>query len=374
MPSVQELKDNLSKAKNPEYNTTAIHWQGKNYPIPQRCSINVLADNILNAMDDSQYENLVVCGRSGSGKTTFVTALLHNMVCKRMAHDGKKFNIQWYRQGDIGKLDDVIAGIVPGTPTILVLDDVSYELSKVSASRKKDIFSAMTTIRHQVKSQILVVFITHYSRSLEKYLRSDAGFTVLLSLSNQELGNWIDIFGDWAKWKLSIFQRQYSHSKQKGTFMVKFGDGQQYAYRSKEPFKIAMVNELGTDLHPVLFMSEYCGNCSNGKKPVDVVKPDILLQQVQKACGNYGTFALREYLADKLSRPELLPPMLLQARNYIIKTFTTYAVEDMNALGELIMPKTSAKRYTKKKQRHLEMMKLLSVEEPVSEGFKAIFQ
>ena len=235
MPTAQELKASLANAKNTSYNTTAISWHGSLYPLPHKASINVLADNILNAMADSQYENLVVCGKSGSGKTTFVTALLHNMVCKRVNSGGAKFNIQWYRQGDIGKLDDVIKSIVPGTPTILVLDDVSYELSKVSSGRKKDIFSAMTTIRHQVKSQILVVFITHYSRSLEKYLRSDAGFTVLLSLSNQELGNWIEIFGDWAKWKLSIFQRQYAHSKQKGSFMLRFGDGQQYIYKTKEP-------------------------------------------------------------------------------------------------------------------------------------------
>lgn len=156
--------------------------------------------------------------------------------------------------------------------------------------------------------------------------------------------------------------------------MIKFGDGQQYAYRAKEPFKIAMVNELGTDLHPVLFMNEFCQNCSTGKKPLDTVKPEVLLDQVRQACGTYGIFALREYLADKLSRPEIIPPLLAISRNFIIKTFNSVAVDDMNALADMVYPMTSAKRFTKKKLKNIEMMKLLSVEKPVSDGFCALFE
>lgn len=366
MPSLAELKSSLAKAKEYHSDTTRIVWRGQTIPLPHKASINVLADNILTSMSDSQYENLVVCGKSGSGKTTFVTNLLHNMVCKRIEKGGRHFTIQWYRQGDIGKLDDTIKEITPGTPTILVLDDVSYELSKVSAGRKKDIFSAMTTIRHQVKSEILVVFITHYSRSLEKYLRSDAGYTVLLSLSNQELGNWIDIFGDWAKWKLTVFQNQFARSKQKGTFGIKTSDGGYYNYTVKEPFKIALVNELGTDLHPVLFQNEYCANCSNGKSPPKIIDPDVMIAELNYSYGKYGIFVLREYLAEKLGRKDILPAMLMQARAFVVKMFNEYSVNDFDALADKIASKTRNKHKTKKQQKALEMMALRTLEPEVS--------
>ena len=224
----KQLEEYLKKAKEPNHHdTTKILWQGKEYPLLQRHSVNVLADKVLHGLEANQYQNLVVCGKSGTGKTTFVQNLLHNMVCKR---EQKQFMIKWHKRDEIHNLDKIVKAIPKGVPSILILDDVSYELDELSPLRRKEIFKVMTTIRHEVKSQILVVFITHYSRSLQKYLRSDADFTVLLSLSSSELDNWIDIMGQQSKWRLNIFQKQYAHSMSKGSFIVNSDNGHPYIY------------------------------------------------------------------------------------------------------------------------------------------------
>jgi DNA polymerase III delta prime subunit len=289
----KQLEEYLKKAKEPNHHdTTKILWQGKEYPLLQRHSVNVLADKVLHGLEANQYQNLVVCGKSGTGKTTFVQNLLHNMVCKR---EQKQFMIKWHKRDEIHNLDKIVKAIPKGVPSILILDDVSYELDELSPLRRKEIFKVMTTIRHEVKSQILVVFITHYSRSLQKYLRSDADFTVLLSLSSSELDNWIDIMGQQSKWRLNIFQKQYAHSMSKGSFIVNSDNGHPYIYGTNKPFRIALCNEYGVDIHSVLFTSESCAKCSLNPSNREVINTEEFLTNFKHSYPNCYSQVLQWY-------------------------------------------------------------------------------
>lgn len=340
----EQLQQYLAKAKEPNpHNTTAIEYQGKLYPLLQRHSVNVLADKVLHGLEANQYQNLVVCGKSGSGKTTFVTNLLHNMVCKRE----KQWLIKWHKRDDIHNLDKIIKELPKGVPTILILDDVSYELDEISPVRRKEIFKTMTTIRHEVKSQILVIFITHYSRSLQKYLRSDADFTVLLSLSSSELNNWTDIFGQQAKWKLGVFQKQYARSLSHGSFICNFEQGN-YTYGTNKPFRISLVNEYGVDLHSCLFTNESCQRCSLTQTAREAIEPKQFLEEYQRAYRNCYRQVLQYYAFVTYGKKEALATDKVRAWQFLQKLLGKYDI-DIEAVIKLAESKKRTRQTARRR-------------------------
>lgn len=347
MPTTEELLGIDNESEEQRHYTTKVKWKEKEYPLLQKHSINVLADRILHGLEVNQYQNLLVCGKSGTGKTTFVQNLLHNMVCKR--NESQPFQIQWHSRSEIQNLDKIVHDITPGTPTILIMDDASYEIDELPTQRRREIFRTMATIRHHVKSKIFVVFITHYSRSMQKYLRSDADFTVLLSLSTSEMDNWIDIWGKNSSWKLKTFQRQYTHSMRNQSFVVNREDADTpYIYGTNKPFRIALTNEFGVDIHPTLFMDDSCNHCRFKKQSKEKIDVNVLWEQFEHAYKNKARDVIQWFAYFHSGVKTALPIEKQRALNYLLKFLGDYQV-DMPKLLEIAQ---NSSKYGKKKSTH----------------------
>tara|TARA_B100001123_G_C15274851_1_gene1011749 strand:+ start:870 stop:2021 length:1152 start_codon:yes stop_codon:yes gene_type:complete len=382
MPTVEELQLAGDRNEEEAHHTTKIKWNEKEYPILQKHTINTLAERVLHGLKVNQYQSMLVCGKSGTGKTSFVQNFLHNMVCKRSNNPKQQpFQIQWHHRSDIHNLDKIIANIQQGVPTVLIMDDVSYELEELPVKERRKIFKSMTTIRHQVKSQIFVIFITHYSRSMQKYIRSDSDFTVLLSLSTSELDNWVDIWGKNSSWKLKTFQRQWAYSQREGKFLIntEFRDSALY-YKTNEPFRISLVNELGVDIHPTLFVNEFCNHCAFHKQKKQKIDSNELWRQMEFAYKNKAKDCLQWYAYFVHGVKDALPDPKRRAFQYMMRLLSEYDV-DMEKLLDIATkskkyghhPKHYKKQYEKMTKAIMDKTNATEGEAKAQIGFNSLF-
>ena len=63
----------------------------------------------------------MICGMSGTGKTTLVNLLIHNIVCVR----GEEYVIRRFTGEDLHRLDEIINSFQVGVNHIVVFDDAS---------------------------------------------------------------------------------------------------------------------------------------------------------------------------------------------------------------------------------------------------------
>jgi hypothetical protein len=341
MVTTKELTG-LEKEKE-KHNTTAINWNGKNYPIFQKHSINVMADQILNALDSYKFQQMLVCGKSGTGKTKFVESLIHKMSCSRE----KKFHIEWHNREEVLELPKIIDELPRGLDCVLVLDDISFELDKAGNKQKKDIFSKLTTIRHEVQGQkIFVVMISHYSRSISKPLR-ECDFTVLLSLSNVERENWMEIWGKESYWKLRNFQSQFANSAKNKKFRVTH-EGESYYYKTFEPFNIALKNHLGIEISPIVFMDDSCNHCRFKKDDKIKIDAEQLWKEFEKAYGYTARDVIQWFAYFHKGVKDALPMPKKRVLDYLLTRLAQYDTD----IDKLVDIATNIKRTGLKKQSH----------------------
>ena len=231
-------------------------WQDKKLAIPQRWYWGSVVKRMINHNKAHGYTGCILIGMSGSGKTTLTQTILHTL------HKyGENYICKWFNGEDMMNIDKIIDGLTVGQPHVIVMDDASYTLEDAKQSEVSKLANALTTIRHKVKSRVIVIFNIHYSKATKKFFRNQH-FTFLTSVTTEELGNLKDLFQD----KFTVirqFGRKYRQMALLGHFYVPLSmyDGKAIKYRINEPFRLAVVSEI-TDLHFFVYPRERCEQCN----------------------------------------------------------------------------------------------------------------
>jgi ABC-type dipeptide/oligopeptide/nickel transport system ATPase subunit len=233
---------------------TRYKYQDKNYAVPQRWYWGNVVKRMIN-------HGCVLIGMSGSGKTTLTNTLLHKI------HEyGENYVYKWFNGHQLTELDKHIGSLQVGVPHVMVFDDASYTLEDATKSQMATLANALTTIRHHVKSRVIVIFNIHYSRATKKFFRNQH-FTFLTSVTTEELGNLKDLFQD----KMPVvrqFGKKYRQMALNGEFYVPldYYTGKSAKYKINEPFRVGLVSEI-TDLHFFLYPRQACATCRPGAAP-----------------------------------------------------------------------------------------------------------
>ena len=82
---------------------TVANVHGKPIPYPVRYSPHTVFDNIIRHNKHSQYTGVMICGMSGTGKTTLVNLMIHNIVCVR----GEEYVVRRFTGEDLHRLDEI---------------------------------------------------------------------------------------------------------------------------------------------------------------------------------------------------------------------------------------------------------------------------
>jgi len=240
---------------------TRYKYQDKNYAVPQRWYWGNVVKRMINHNKAHGFTGCVLIGMSGSGKTTLTNTILHKI------HEyGENYVYKWFNGHQLTELDKHIGSLQVGVPHVMVFDDASYTLEDATKSQMATLANALTTIRHHVKSRVIVIFNIHYSRATKKFFRNQH-FTFLTSVTTEELGNLKDLFQD----KMPVvrqFGKKYRQMALNGEFYVPldYYTGKSAKYKINEPFRVGLVSEI-TDLHFFLYPRQSCATCRPGAAP-----------------------------------------------------------------------------------------------------------
>jgi len=257
--SSKEFKERIMVWKN----------EGKNIPIPARWHPHSVIKRIVRHNKIGQYTGIVMIGQSGSGKTTLTRKLIHQITCKM----GESYIVKWFNGHEMLKMDEHIKNLQTGTPHILIFDDASYTLEDAKKTDVAKLANALTTIRHTLKSRVIIFMNIHYSKATLKFFRNQH-FTFLTSVSVEEMGNYTDLFKD-KMHVIRAFGRQYNRMMLKGYFeaQVSSFEKRRITYMTNKPFRCCLVAEIA-DLHFMLYNKDECLKCdpSNMDRSINMVK------------------------------------------------------------------------------------------------------
>ena len=230
-------------------------YNGKKVPVPARWHPNSVIKRIVQHNKLGQYTGIVMIGQSGSGKTTLTRKLVHQIHTM-----GEEYVVKWFNGHEMLHMDDHIKNLQVGTPHIMIFDDASYTLEDAKKSEVAKLANALTTIRHTLKSRVIMVMNIHYSKATMKFFRNQH-FTFLTSVSVEEMGNFYDLFKD-KMHVIRAFGKSYNKMMLRGYFEapVSSFESTVIKYKTNEPFRVALVAEVA-DLHFMLYDKAECSKC-----------------------------------------------------------------------------------------------------------------
>lgn len=230
-------------------------YNGKKVPVPARWHPHSVIKRIVQHNKLGQYTGIVMIGQSGSGKTTLTRKIVHQIHTM-----GEEYIVKWFNGHEMLNMDEHIKNMQVGTPHIMIFDDASYTLEDAKKADIAKLANALTTIRHTLKSRVIMVMNIHYSKATMKFFRNQH-FTFLTSVSVEEMGNYQDLFKD-KMHVIRAFGKSYNKMMLKGYFEapVSSFESTVIRYRTNEPFRVALVAEIA-DLHFMLYNKAECDKC-----------------------------------------------------------------------------------------------------------------
>ena len=231
------------------------NYNGKKVPVPARWHPNSVIKRIVQHNKLGQYTGIVMIGQSGSGKTTLTRKIVHQIHML-----GEEYIVKWFNGHEMLNMDEHIKAMQVGTPHIMIFDDASYTLEDAKKADIAKLANALTTIRHTLKSRVIMIMNIHYSKATMKFFRNQH-FTFLTSVSVEEMGNFYDLFKD-KMHVIRAFGKSYNKMMLKGYFEapVSSFESTVIRYKTNEPFRVALVAEIA-DLHFMLYNKAECDKC-----------------------------------------------------------------------------------------------------------------
>jgi len=274
---------------------------GKKIPVPARWHPHTVIKRIIRHNKLGQYTGIVMIGQSGSGKTTLTRKLIHQIHTM-----GENYIVKWFNGHEMLKMDEHIKNLKVGHPHIMIFDDASYTLEDAKKSDVAKLANALTTIRHTLKSRVIIVMNIHYSKATLKFFRNQH-FTFLTSVSVEEMGNYQDLFKD-KMHVVRVFGRQYNRMMLKGYFeaQVSSFERKTITYETNKPFRCCLVAEIA-DLHFMLYNKDECAFCdpTNRDNSINMVKRqpdtvDAIMDKFHNMYSSKGTTKLPQSFATTL--------------------------------------------------------------------------
>ena len=335
MTLLNQVKNQGKQILSDGHKTPTYKFGDQEIPLLRSQTLTGLVKTMMGHHKNQDYISVLMCGKSGSGKSTYTQSIIHRISCMSK----EQYIVKWFSRADIQHLDTIIDTLEPGRRVILVFDDVSYVMDFLPSKRKKELAEKLTHIRHDLEGAKVITFMNiHYQKALMPMLR-DSDYRVITSMSDQDAQNWKNTLGWNNRFKIDRYQKQYYSMMQRGYWYVngvnKMGSSHDaYSYHTNQPFRVALVS-TGKDVNPVLFPKEQCGRCSiTESEVVDTVDPKWFVKQCLKGYKTSSKTGLRYYMYFNYGRIDCLPDMARHGIEKIKETFKKYRVEDQEALIE----------------------------------------
>lgn len=155
------------------------------YRIAQRHHPKQIVDDIYGENQTKQFTSIQVVGTPGTGKTTLVTYLAHEIHTR-----DPSYLVYQFGEKELMNFDKVLESL-PNSNIILIFDDVSLIFKLIKDQDKKTrILKTLTEARHPkletTDRKVIVIVNSHYENSIEKMWRSQSGWKFYTDLNTEE--------------------------------------------------------------------------------------------------------------------------------------------------------------------------------------------
>jgi Protein of unknown function (DUF815) len=251
------------------------------YPIINNHSPQIAIEKIISVSKYKGYVGVLNAGESGTGKSTWTKWMIHQLHIRK-----NSVIIKWFHEEEFKNFVEIVNELTKGIDHIIIFDDISFQLEDMKKEDLNMLQKTLTTIRHIVKANVIVIMNIHYSKAIKKFFRSTTQFRYLTSLSNEEINSYEDLFGPYSKWKLWDFSRIWSNMLTKGfcQFEISRWNNQFLTYKMHDPFNVILASELN-DLRFCVYPKESCATCDPDFQNKVQLDPQKLIDNLIKSYG-----------------------------------------------------------------------------------------
>ena len=275
-----------------------VKWKGVD--MIRNHSIRATANDIVQAITNSDLISINIIGKQGTGKTTLAKTLAH------LVHDMTDipFAINVFGKDELINLADTVANLTP-TNQIIIFDDVSFLGSGASKKQLDMIQSVLTTIRHLEGGKdvkIILIKNFHYTKAVSPFLRQN-DFTFISSVDPNEVKNLNDLLGaDYSRTIDSLADLR-SEALLKNVFTIKLGKKYKFTYYAKKPF-LPYIYTNGRNTRIVVcptreWIQPICSICSRATNEASLVNVAKFKEEFDKAYGKTAMYAVKQLLKEQ---------------------------------------------------------------------------
>lgn len=247
-------------------------------------SIRATANDIIQAITNSDLISINIIGKQGTGKTTLAKTLAH------LVHSMTEipFAINLFGKDELLNLAETVKNLTP-TNQIIIFDDVSFLGAGASKKQLDMIQNVLTTIRHLEGGKdvkIIIIKNFHYTKAVSPFLRQN-DFTYISSVDPNEVKNLNDLLGEDYSRTITELADLRSEALLKNTFTIRLGRKFKFQYQAKRPF-LPYIYTNGRQTRIIVcptreWIQPICSICSHAVGEASLVNVEKFKEEFDKA-------------------------------------------------------------------------------------------
>lgn len=296
-----------------------------------------IANIVLNTVKHTFMFGIQILAPPGHGKSTLASVVAHHIH-----EESPDYDVIWAGAYEFTHQEEFFKGLSK-KPHVIIFDDITGALKQMSGKEIEANFEALTKVRWYLdpatgKIPVVIITTSHYSKNLEKQIRTQLGMTIFCGFGIEEQSN-IDTFtkkGSRAFSTLESYGRISDSMFKDHEFALPLPSGKKIPYKTDDPFRCACRLSY-SDAQMVLFSDkDMCEKCSKQqyKKYVD---PHVLFEKIRTFFPTERTNrpwveAISHFLV-KHNVSKILNPKAASILDWLEQDFiTTYAtnLEELN--------------------------------------------
>lgn len=311
-----------------------------------------IANIVLNTVKHTFMFGIQILAPPGHGKSTLASVVAHHIHLESPDYD-----VIWAGAYEFTHQEEFFKGLSK-KPHVIVFDDITGALKQMSGKEIEANFEALTKVRWYLdpatgKIPVVIITTSHYSKNLEKQIRTQLGMTIFCGFGIEEQSN-IDTFtkkGSRAFQTLESYGRISDSMFKDHEFTLPLPSGRKIKYPTDDPFRCACRLSY-SDAQMVLFSDkDMCEQCSKTQYK-KVLDPHVVFEKIKNFIPTLqSNRAWDEALGHALVKrgvSKILEPKAAAILDFIEHDLLTNFTTDLDKLAEIYWTEYKKKAMPKK--------------------------